>query len=178
MLQTNFSSSTFSPNYKLNLFQLWLWGKKETDVEPIFDYCRKWGFQFLIICAGPVLNIAKKIFMYKIHIKENPGNKYKLIFIHCQWLVKTNGVTSIFIEKLGNTFLPGQFWPCLCFASLSVPSGMGQSPDFSSCGPKLRPLYCCDMKLCGDGVGRQDLNRSRQLLSQLRLKHFNSKITS
>ena len=89
-----------------------------------------------------------------------------------------NGAPFIFIEKLGNEVLPGQFWPCLSFASLSVPSGMALSPDFLSCGPKLRPLYCCDMNLCGDGVGRQGLNGFRQLLSQLRIMHFNSKIIS
>ena len=74
--------------------------------------------------------------------------------IDCKWLVKLNGATFIFIGKLGNKFLPGQFWPCLSFASLSVSSGMALSPDFWSCGPKLRHLYCCDLKLWGDGVGK------------------------
>ena len=65
--------------------------------------------------------------------------------------MKTNGAIFIFKEKLGNKFLPGQFWPCPSFASLSVPSDMALSPDFLSCGPKLRPFDCCDMELCGDG---------------------------
>ena len=60
----------------------------------------------------------------------------------------------IFVRKSGNQFLTVQFWPCLPFASLSVPSGMALSPDFLSCGLNLRPLYCCNMNLCGDGVGR------------------------
>ena len=65
-----------------------------------------------------------------------------------------NGDTFMFVGKVGDKFLPGQFWPCLSFASLSVPSGMALSPDFLSCGPKLGPLYCCDMNLFGDVVGR------------------------
>ena len=66
--------------------------------------------------------------------------------------------------------------PCFGPASLSVPSGMALSPDFLSCGPKLiRPLYC-DMNLCGDGVGRYGFDGSRQLVSQLRIMHFNSKL--
>ena len=92
--------------------------------------------------------------------------------------MKTNGATFNFIRKLGKKILPGQFWPCLSFDSLSVPSGMDLSPDFLSCGPKLRSLYCCDMHLCGHGVGRYDLNGFHQLLSQSRIMHFNSKISS
>ena len=48
---------------------------------------------------------------------------------------KTNGATFMVIEELVNKILPGQFWPCLSFSA-------------------LRPLYCCDMNLCGDGVVR------------------------
>ena len=48
-------------------------------------------------------------------LKGNPGYKNKLILIDSHWLVKTNVVSFIFIEKLGNTYLPGQFWPCLAF---------------------------------------------------------------
>ena len=62
--------------------------------------------------------------------KGTPAFKTTLIFTDCQLLVKTNGATYIFIEKLDNTFLPGQFWLRLSFASLSVPLGMGLSPDF------------------------------------------------
>ena len=40
------------------------------------------------------------------------------IFIDSQWLMKANGATFIFIEKLGNKFLPGQFWACLSFSAL------------------------------------------------------------
>ena len=75
--------------------------------------------------------------------------------------METNGATCIFIEKLGNTFLPGPFWPCLSFASLSVPSGMALSPDFLACGPKLRLLNGCEMNLCVYGLGRYGLNGSR-----------------
>ena len=74
-----------------------------------------------------------------------------------------NSVTIFFLASFGR-------------ASLSVPSYISQSPDFSSFGPKLRPLYCCDTNLCGDRVGRWGLNGSPQLLSQLRIMHFNSKI--
>ena len=109
-------------------------------------------------------------------IKGTPGYKNKYIFIDCQWLVKTNGAAFIFIGKLGNKFLPGQFWPCLSSAYPSVPSGIAISPDFWSCGPKHRPLYCCDMKLWSDGVRRWGLNGSRQLRSKLRIIHFNWKI--
>ena len=111
-------------------------------------------------------------------IKGTPGYENKLIFIDSQLLLKTKGATFNFMEKLGNRFLPGQFWPCLSFASLSVPSGMAQSPDFWSCGPQLRPLYCCDLKLCCGGVGRWGLIGSLQLLSQLKIMHLNSKIIS
>ena len=82
----------------------------------------------------------------------------------------------VYREIRQHSFLPGQFWPSLSFASLSVPSGMAPSPVFLSCGPKLRHLNCCDMNLCGDRVERGDLNWSRQLLSQLRIKDINSKI--
>ena len=95
----------------------------------------------------------------KTNVKETPGQN-KLFFIDCQWLVKTNCATFIFIGKLGNKYCLASFGP----ASLSVPSSMLLSPDLSSCGPKLMPLYCCDMKLCGDGVGRYGLNGSHQLL--------------
>ena len=78
--------------------------------------------------------------------KGTAGCKNKFIFIDCQWLVKTNGATFVFIEHLSNKFLPGQFWPCLSFASLSVPSVMVLSPK--SCGPKLRRVYSYDMNLC------------------------------
>ena len=54
-------------------------------------------------------------------------------------------------REFSNKFLPGQFWPCLLVASVSVPSDMTPSPNVLSCGPKLRPLCSCDMKLCGDG---------------------------
>ena len=57
---------------------------------------------------------------------------------------------------------------CLSFSALRH----GRSPAFLSCGPKLRPLYFCEMNLCGDGVGRYGLNGS-----QLRI-NFNSKIIS
>ena len=87
-------------------------------------------------------------------IKGTPGYKNKLIWIDSQWLVKTNGAIVFFIGKLRRKFLPDQFWSCLSFASLSVPSGIALSPAFWSCGPKLRPLYYCDMKLCGETVGR------------------------
>ena len=87
-------------------------------------------------------------------IKGTPGYENKLTLIDSHWLVKTNGVTFIFVWSLGDKFLPSQFWPFLSFSSLSVPSGMALSPEFLSCGPKLRPLYCCDMNLCCDGVGR------------------------
>ena len=82
---------------------------------------------------------------------RTPDYKNKLILIDSQWLVKTNGATFFFLEKLGNKFLLGQFWPCLSFVSLSVPSGMALGPDFWSCGSKLGPLYWCDMILCNDG---------------------------
>ena len=59
-----------------------------------------------------------------------PDLKNKLILIDSQWLVKINGATIFFMEKLRNKFLRGQFWPCLTFAPLSVPSGMAQNPDF------------------------------------------------
>ena len=88
---------------------------------------------------------------------------------------ENNGSTLIFIEKLGNKFLPGQFWPCLYFASLSVPSGLALSSDFLSCGPNL---YCCDMKLRGDMPGKYSFYGIHQLLSQLRVMHFNPKIIS
>ena len=39
--------------------------------------------------------------------KGTPGYKSKLLLIGCQWSVKTNGATFIFVGKLGNTFLPG-----------------------------------------------------------------------
>ena len=93
-------------------------------------------------------------FVLTFFSKGTLGYKNKLIFIDCQWLVKINGATFIFIGKLGNKSLPGQFWPCLSFASLLVPSSMAPSLDFWSCGQKFRPLYCCDMNLFGDGVGR------------------------
>ena len=86
------------------------------------------------------------------YIKETPGYKNNSTLIESQLLVKTNSATFIFIGKLSNKFLPGQFWPCLSFASLSVPSCIALSPDFWSCGPKIRPLHGCDMKLCNDGV--------------------------
>ena len=105
-------------------------------------------------------------------IKGTSGQKNKFILFDSQWSVKTNGSAFIFIEKLGNKLLPGQFGP----ASFSVPSGMALSPDFWSCGPNLGPLYCCDMEMCGDGVERYDLNEPRQLLSRLMIMHFNSKI--
>ena len=68
-------------------------------------------------------------------VKGTPGYENKLLFIDYHWLVKTNGATFIFERKLCNKFLRGQYWPCLSFASLSVPSGMAISPDFWSCGP-------------------------------------------
>ena len=77
---------------------------------------------------------------YLISFKGNPGYKNNFILIDSRWLVKTNGATFIFIGKLGNKILPVQFWSCLSFASLSVPSGMAQSLDLS-CTPKLRPLF-------------------------------------
>ena len=89
--------------------------------------------------------------------------------------MKTNGATFILIGKLGNTCLPGQFWPWLSFASLSVPLGKALSQDFLSCGPKLRPLYCYDIELCGDRVGRYGSNGSFQSLSQLEIMHLNFK---
>ena len=76
-----------------------------------------------------------------------------LILFDCQWLVKMNGANFIFIRKFGNKFLPGQFWPGLSFAFLSVPSGVAPSPDLLFCGPKLRLLNCCDMNLFDDRVG-------------------------
>ena len=91
--------------------------------------------------------------------------------------MKRNGATSRCIQKLGNTFLPGPFWPCLSIASLSVPSGMALSPNFVFSGPKLRPLYFSDIKLCGGGGGvGKGINGSHPLLSQLRIMHFNSKL--
>ena len=109
-------------------------------------------------------------------LKGTPGYKYKSIYIHSQWFLKMNGATFICVEILGKHFGPGQCWSCLWCASLSVPSGMAIRPDFWSCGPLLRPLYCCDKKLCSDGVGRSGLKGFHQLLSQLRIMHFNSKI--
>ena len=68
-------------------------------------------------------NNTYRIERSRIHFfKGTPGYKNKLILNDYQWLVKTNGATFIFIGKLGNKFLPGQFRPCLFFASLSVPS--------------------------------------------------------
>ena len=85
------------------------------------------------------------------NFRGTPGYENKFIFIDCQSLVKTNGATLIFIGELGNKKkLPGQFRPCLSFSA----SGMTLSPDFFSCGPKLRHLNCCKMPLFGDGVGR------------------------
>ena len=57
-----------------------------------------------------------------IAFEGTPGYKNKLILIDCQWLVKTNGATFIFIEKLDNKFLPGQFLAlplfCLSFSAI------------------------------------------------------------
>ena len=122
-------------------------------------------------CWVLIDNVQERI----VCIKGTPGCKNKLILIDSQLFGKTNGVTFIFIEKLGDTFLPDQFWQCLSFASLSVPSSMAFSPDFWSCEPTLKPLYCCDMKLCGDWVGIYGLNGYYQLQSQLRIMQFNSK---
>ena len=44
-------------------------------------------------------------------IKETPGYRHKLILIDSQWLVKTNGATFIFIEKLGKKFCLASFGP-------------------------------------------------------------------
>ena len=62
-------------------------------------------------------------------------------------ICKTNGANFIFLKKFGEKCLPGQ----------------------------LKPLYCCDMKLCGDWVGIYGLNGYYQLQSQLRIMQFNLK---
>ena len=59
-------------------------------------------------------------------VDKTPGYKNKLILIDGLWLVKMDGAAFIFIGQLSNTFLPGQFWPCLCFSALRH----GLSPDF------------------------------------------------
>ena len=80
-------------------------------------------------------------------IKETPGYKNKLIFIDCQWLVKTDDATFIFIEKLGNTFLPGQFWPCLSFSDLRH----GPKSWFLVLCTKAQASLLLWYELCGDG---------------------------
>ena len=80
--------------------------------------------------------------------KGTPGYKQKLILIDSQRFVKT---------KLGDKLLPlASFGPASLLPLFQYPrgSGMALSPVFLSCGPKLRPLCCCDIHLCGDGVGR------------------------
>ena len=52
---------------------------------------------------------------------STPGYENMIIFTDCQWQVKKNGATLIFIGKLGNKCLPGQFWPCLSFALFQCP---------------------------------------------------------
>ena len=120
------------------------------------------------ICVPLLLFVG----IFEIDFKGTPGYKNKLIFIDCQWLLNTSGSTSIFIKKWGNKFLPGQFWPCLSFVALRH----GPKYLFLILWTKTQPLYFCDMKLCDDGIGRQVLNGTRQLLSQLRIMYFNSKI--
>ena len=101
-----------------------------------------------------LVGVKKECVSFCYWIKGTAGYINKGIFLDCQWSVKTNGATFIFRGTLGNEFLLGQFWPCLSFTSLSVPSGMAPSPDFWSCVPKLRPFLSCDSKLCDDGVVR------------------------
>ena len=75
-------------------------------------------------------------------LKGIPGYKNWLNLIDIQRLVKWNGATFIFVEKLGSKCLPVQFWPDLCFASLSVTSGILPLVVISDLvEPKLRPLY-------------------------------------
>ena len=147
---------------------------KNVWYRKLLSYIFRWAIRQIInyIFLSQVIE-----YLTQVKLKGTPGYD-KLNFIDCQWLVKTNGATFIFIEKLGNTFLLGLVWPCPFFASLSVPSGMALSPDFLCCGPKLRPLCCCNLNLCGDGVRRWGLNVFHQLLSQLRILPFNSKIIS
>ena len=52
------------------------------------------------------------------NVKGAPVYENKLIFIYCRLLEKTNGATLMFIGKLGNKFLIGQFWSCLSFSAL------------------------------------------------------------
>ena len=75
---------------------------------------RPWRHWFRFIS----LAIPAIVFFYFKELEGTPGYKHKLILIDSQWLVKTNGATFIFIEKLGNKSLPGQFWPCLSFSAL------------------------------------------------------------
>ena len=63
--------------------------------------------------------MCHKIYFYAFdELKGTQAYKNKWDLFNSQWWVKTNGATSIFIEKLGNKFLPGQFWPCLPFSAL------------------------------------------------------------
>ena len=104
--------------------------------------------------------------------KGTPGYRNKLILIHSQWLVSTNGATFIFIGKLGNKFLPVQFWPSLSSSALRH----GPKSWFLILWTKAHASLLLWYKLCGDGVVRYGLNGSHQLLSKLRIMHLNSKI--
>ena len=90
---------------------LWCIGRANTLWQMLFgnEWVSVWEY-----CV--VQRRRDKLRIYTI--KATPGYKNKFILIDSQWLVKTNGATFIFIEKLGNKFLPGQFWPCLSFSVL------------------------------------------------------------
>ena len=109
----------------------------------------------------------------KNNLEGTPGYQNKLIFIHCKLLVKASGATFMFIGKFGYMFSPGQCWPCLSFSALRH----GLKSLFLLLWTKAQ-AYCCDMNLCGGWVGKQGLNGSRQLLSQLRTMPLNSKVIS
>ena len=112
--------------------------------------------QAFILGGAPVTDPGEYPYMVNTlflesDVRGTPGYKNKLIFIDCQGLGKTND--AILLSSYGNqatNFRLATFGP----ASLSVPSGVVLSHDFLTCGPKLRPLYCYDMNLCGDGVRR------------------------
>ena len=63
----------------------------------------------LLISIVKRMTIEDKLFILHINFKGTPGYKNMVIFIDCQWLVKTNFASFNFIGKLGYKFLPGQF---------------------------------------------------------------------
>ena len=78
-------------------------------------------------------------------------------------------------EIVGNKFL-ASFGPASLFSLFRGPQAWPQVMISYLVGPKLRPFYCCDLRLCVDRVGRYGVNGFHHLLSQLRNMHFKSKI--